>query len=295
MSKPYLVVNGSVYYIHPYHGRNDLLAAPVLKGDAALSIPNDKSDEWADVDFYSIDKDVARECHAAADALLAYKRSVDDDLDYIDDIGIFRLVIDAQSIFYPLASECMRFDVQPDHYAFRVAYSQSGSSWVRHFRLCNGDEVTMHLSKNGSHFMKAGDDIEVGVYGPNGLRATWTQPYSGEEHGEDVNGTPLPRFVETYIPPSTLAALTAPTQSRTVLTLDALPQAPKVAALPIRKWGVWCEVSGGVTGHREAWLKVNGEEVEYDTQDEAETAAATCRENVRGNTRATFHYSARMR
>lgn len=23
-------------------------------------------------------------------------------------------------------------------------------------------------------------------------------------------------------------------------------------------WGIWCQVSGGVTGHREAWLKGEG-------------------------------------
>lgn len=25
-----------------------------------------------------------------------------------------------------------------------------------------------------------------------------------------------------------------------------------------KNWGVWCVVSGGVTGHREAWLKTGG-------------------------------------
>lgn len=39
------------------------------------------------------------------------------------------------------------------------------------------------------------------------------------------------------------------------------------------KWRIWCSVSGGVTGYREAWLKDKGELVEFDNVDAAVTEA----------------------
>jgi len=39
-------------------------------------------------------------------------------------------------------------------------------------------------------------------------------------------------------------------------------------------WGVWCTVWGGVTGHREGWMKSNGEIRTFDTKEQAEAAAA---------------------
>jgi len=41
-----------------------------------------------------------------------------------------------------------------------------------------------------------------------------------------------------------------------------------------REWGVWCEVWGGVTGSREAWLKSNGARATFATREEAEAEAA---------------------
>lgn len=36
------------------------------------------------------------------------------------------------------------------------------------------------------------------------------------------------------------------------------------------KWAIWCVVDGGVTGHREAYMKQNGQPILYDTALEAE-------------------------
>jgi len=40
------------------------------------------------------------------------------------------------------------------------------------------------------------------------------------------------------------------------------------------KWGVWCEVSGGVTGRRAAWLRRDDALAVYDRKDDAEQEAA---------------------
>lgn len=45
-------------------------------------------------------------------------------------------------------------------------------------------------------------------------------------------------------------------------------------------WGVWCTVSGGVTGPRAAWLKDQGVRVELDTREEAEEEARWNRERM---------------
>lgn len=39
------------------------------------------------------------------------------------------------------------------------------------------------------------------------------------------------------------------------------------------KYRIWASVSGGITGSREAWLKVNDEPVEYATRAEAQAEA----------------------
>lgn len=69
-----------------------------------------------------------------------------------------------------------------------------------------------------------------------------------------------------------------------------------------KTFGVWCRVSGGVTGTREAWLKVNirlssphtSGEVWRGTEEEARAKAAEL-SNVRPSPyqTATFHYEAR--
>lgn len=60
-----------------------------------------------------------------------------------------------------------------------------------------------------------------------------------------------------------------------------------------KDWGVWCRVSGGVTGTREAWLKQDGQRF-YGTQEEAEALAAD--ENARPKSPhsfACYRYTAR--
>jgi hypothetical protein len=57
-------------------------------------------------------------------------------------------------------------------------------------------------------------------------------------------------------------------------------------------FGIWCEVSGGVTGHREAWLKENGKRVEFDNESDAEATALQMRLERRQSS-ASFRYTAR--
>lgn len=56
---------------------------------------------------------------------------------------------------------------------------------------------------------------------------------------------------------------------------------------------VWCEVWGGVTGPRQAYLKSNGEISEFSTREEAEKEAARLNEKMNGSPHriATFRYS----
>jgi hypothetical protein len=62
-------------------------------------------------------------------------------------------------------------------------------------------------------------------------------------------------------------------------------------------WGVWCEVWGGVTGRRRAWLKDDGRPAEFGSRAEAEAEARRLNASVGGNPRrkAQFRYSARLR
>lgn len=59
-------------------------------------------------------------------------------------------------------------------------------------------------------------------------------------------------------------------------------------------FGVWCEVWGGVTGAREAWLKRNGEIMTFDTFADAEQAANDAQAKSRKpGSAAQFRYTAR--
>jgi hypothetical protein len=55
---------------------------------------------------------------------------------------------------------------------------------------------------------------------------------------------------------------------------------------------ILCQVSGGVTGTREAWLKRDGVEIVFATADEAEAEANRLREHMNANrSGASFHYT----
>jgi len=58
-----------------------------------------------------------------------------------------------------------------------------------------------------------------------------------------------------------------------------------------RKFGVWCQSSGGVTGQREGWLKSFGAVQLFDTLEEAEAEAARLNAAMNhANSRASFNY-----
>jgi hypothetical protein len=58
---------------------------------------------------------------------------------------------------------------------------------------------------------------------------------------------------------------------------------------------IWCEVSGGVTGTREAWLKSAGNIYETRNREEAESEAKRLRDSIGSNPyrTASFRYSVR--
>jgi hypothetical protein len=58
-------------------------------------------------------------------------------------------------------------------------------------------------------------------------------------------------------------------------------------------WGVWCEVWGGVTGRRTAWLRHNDTIAEYATREEAEAEARRCMDGLSPYRKAEFRYTAR--
>lgn len=61
-------------------------------------------------------------------------------------------------------------------------------------------------------------------------------------------------------------------------------------------FGIWCEVFGGITGHRSAWLKATDGGIQrYDTRKEAEDIADGLARayNDNPNRKASFRYSAR--
>lgn len=57
------------------------------------------------------------------------------------------------------------------------------------------------------------------------------------------------------------------------------------------KYGIWCEVSGGVTGHRASWLRVGDQVAEFDTFDEANAEA----ERLQSHRNADPHRTALFR
>ncbi len=59
------------------------------------------------------------------------------------------------------------------------------------------------------------------------------------------------------------------------------------------RYGVWCEVSGGVTGDRESWLKRDGVLELFATREEAADRADAIRAKISGRGPATFRYTAR--
>jgi hypothetical protein len=76
--------------------------------------------------------------------------------------------------------------------------------------------------------------------------------------------------------------------------IDALCERINTATSEPR-WGVWCQVSGGFTGPREAWLKSNGQRQEFRTQAEAEAEAQRCQaDRSTSNASASFRYTARV-
>jgi hypothetical protein len=60
-------------------------------------------------------------------------------------------------------------------------------------------------------------------------------------------------------------------------------------------FGIWCVVSGGVTGHREAWLKSLGDRVSFASRKEAEDLVATMTERKLNDPhrKAAYRYSVR--
>ncbi len=59
-------------------------------------------------------------------------------------------------------------------------------------------------------------------------------------------------------------------------------------------FGIWCEVWGGVTGSREAWLRCDNARVRFADQTEAEREAERLtRDRNEPGTGAYFHYEAR--
>jgi len=60
------------------------------------------------------------------------------------------------------------------------------------------------------------------------------------------------------------------------------------------RWRVWCRVSGGVTGTREAWLKNgNGVIEEFDTREEAQAVASRLNATMGRNSAVSFYYTVR--
>jgi hypothetical protein len=61
------------------------------------------------------------------------------------------------------------------------------------------------------------------------------------------------------------------------------------------KWGIFCEVWGGITGRRSAWLKSNGKLAVFSSREEAEAEAKLCNDKTNGNPHrtASFAYTVR--
>jgi hypothetical protein len=61
------------------------------------------------------------------------------------------------------------------------------------------------------------------------------------------------------------------------------------------RYGIWCEVFGGVTGHRQSWLKENGQRVEYDNAETAAREALRLDKQSNGNPYRTANFSYAVR
>jgi len=58
------------------------------------------------------------------------------------------------------------------------------------------------------------------------------------------------------------------------------------------KYRIWCEVWGGVTGSRQAWMKDNDGNVrEFDSKEEADEEAGKCNREMGKNSPARFRYT----
>ena len=62
-------------------------------------------------------------------------------------------------------------------------------------------------------------------------------------------------------------------------------------------WGIWCRVSRGVTGTREAWLKSDGKVAVYEDRAAAEAEAAHHNQHMNASPyrTASFVYTVRER
>lgn len=58
------------------------------------------------------------------------------------------------------------------------------------------------------------------------------------------------------------------------------------------KWGVWCQVSGGVTGTRQGWLKAGGEPMLFNSKESAEHCASVEQAKPKGG-KTTYRYIVR--
>jgi hypothetical protein len=57
------------------------------------------------------------------------------------------------------------------------------------------------------------------------------------------------------------------------------------------QFGIWCEVFGGVTGHRQSWLKHCGELARFASRAQAEQEAARLNAATNGNPHRTASFS----
>ena len=117
---------------------------------------------------------------------------------------------------------------------------------------------------------------------------------------EDIVGG-MEGFAETWIPAGTI--LTGPTSvsdkmamfttedGRTIDIHRDQDYALKPADGPER-YRVWCRVSGGVTGTREAWLKSDGKVKIFRTAEEAKAEAKRLSADKSPYATADFHYHA---
>jgi hypothetical protein len=57
------------------------------------------------------------------------------------------------------------------------------------------------------------------------------------------------------------------------------------------KYRIWCEVWGGVTGSREAWMTKDNKILEFDDKKEADKEASECNRTMGRNSPASFRYT----